>query len=113
MLTRSTCDTTAARPASTTRWRDWEEESDVIIKHQVMFHINASADLWFDQDDYPTVDDALKMINGITLPELVGKVTSCDIHPYAFIEHQYPSTDEERKAAQEGCQCEEFGPHPR
>ncbi len=59
-----------------------------------------------------TVDDALKMINGITLPELLGKVTSCDIHPYAFIEHQYPSTDEERKAAQEGCQCEEFGTTP-
>jgi hypothetical protein len=84
----------------------------MIIKHQVMFHINASADLWFDQDDYPTSDDALKMIDGITLPELVGKVTSCDIHPYAFIEHQYPSTDEERKAAREEFQRGELGTTP-
>jgi hypothetical protein len=84
----------------------------MIIKHQVMLHINASADLWFDQGDYPTVDDATKMIKGITLRELVDKVTVCDIHPYAFIEHQYTSTEEERQAAREEFQLKEFGTTP-
>ena len=73
----------------------------MIIKREVKLHIDAFAEVWIDESEYPNPEDAAAMIKGITLAELVDKVTSCDIHPYLVIQHNYPSTDDERKSEKE------------